>query len=756
MIVIGEGSLTAKIALIGEAPGKEEDKLGRPFVGGSGRILDAFLYKVGIDRFNCYLDNVMQTRPPDNNFDVFYTDKRKRKVPTPELIEGRKRLINTLSNIKPNVTVALGNEALRALTKCDVIGKWRGSILYNENIGKVIPTFHPAAVMKNWEFAPLLAFDLRRAKEESANFNYKIPERHIIIEPTFEKVMEFLDKILEDKYGHITFDIETSGEYITAFGISTSPTEAISIPFYKGNEPYWSAEALELIWFKIAKVMESEVPKYAQNAQFDCSFLKKYYGITVKNLVFDTMCGHTTVYAEIPKGLDTLCSIYTRQPYYKHWRTSGSDKVFFTYNAMDACITHECAEKIIQEMEESDLLGFYYMTVHSLLTPLMEIQLRGVRVDLEERDKAVADITPKIDLMQSKLNELVGHEVNVMSPKQLSILFYQDLKLPVKTHRRTGRITTDEDAIEELAKKHASPIFDLILGIRENKKLLSTYLKARLDEGRMHTSYIAGGTETGRLASRQSFLGTGTNLQNVPKGICREMFIPDEGKVFLNADLSQAEARVVAWLANEEALIKIFMDGGDVHREVAAWIFSKDAKQVTSYEREKAKRTVHAANYGIGPRKFASVVGCEYNEAVSLINRYFQVFPNIKMLQNRVVVGLKTSRTMTTPLGRKRIFFGRWGDELFREAYAFVPQSTVGELANIGMVKVWSEVRARKLDAQIMLLVHDNIVIQCRPESVEEMKSILKECMEIPIIINGRSLTIPIGIKEGGNWDECS
>jgi DNA polymerase-1 len=276
---------------------------------------------------------------------------------------------------------------------------------------------------------------------------------------------------------------------------------------------------------------------------------------------------------------------------------------------------------------------------------------------------------------------------------------------------------------------------------------MSTYLT---DEGeRIRCSYVVGGTKTGRLSSRESIFGSGTNLQNIPKGVCRRMFIPDEGKVFIEADLSQAEARVVAYLSGEEKLIELFEGGGDVHKQVAAWIYSKDVCQVEGQERELAKRLVHASNYGIGPRTFAHHAGIKEGEARVLLQRYFDTFPKIKEWHLRTQASLSKSKTLVTPMGRKRHFYGRWGDQLFREVYAYVPQSTVADVLNLAMIRF----NCMSVDEQIMLQIHDAFVIQTPKDKVESSIGKLRGAFCITVTINSYEFVIPVGIKVGNNWD---
>jgi len=727
IVVPFEGPEHAKIYIVGEAPGK---------------------HRIG---------NVMRVRPINDKFSYFYNGK----YPKPELVEGRRYLIEDIKRCNPNVVVALGNEPLVTLMGYKDIMNWRGSILWSRKAQcKVIPSIHPAALFRMWENVPLAMFDFKRVKEESESSELVIPKKNLIVKPTFAQVMDYIENFRECGK-RMAFDVETTDLWITAIALSNNPLEAISIPFTLGNgAPYWVDSDEELIWKGLKRLMEDEsVEKVAQNAQFDVLLLKlNPYHIDVRGLVLDTMCAHHTIYPELRKSLAVLTSIYTRQPYYKHWSNTSDDIRFWKYNAMDAAVTLEASVAIEKELKEFGVWDFYHRLVHPLIPILMEMQLRGVKIDIPEWKKFKAETITSLAELQAELCKLVGREVNVMSPKQLKKLLYRNMNLPPQYKKGTARITTDEDALKKLAVRYPSRLFDLILDIRGKRKVLSTYIENLFGEdGRARSSYIiggdnegVGGTETGRLSSRESIFGTGTNLQNIPKGSCRRMFIADEGKVFIESDLSQAEVRVVAYLSEETKLIDLFTKGGDIHTQNAAWIFDKQVEEVKKEEREMAKRLVHASNYGIGPRTFAHYAGIGEREAKRLLEKYFTTFPRIRSWHYEVQSHLKKNRTLVTPLGRKRTFFDRWGESLFREAYAYIPQSTVGDVLNLALIKL----KEKFPDLEVMLQIHDAFVIQVPKETVGMWVSRVNEAFNIPLNIRGRTLIIPVKHKVGKNWDE--
>lgn len=755
------GPKDAKIMLVGEAPGAEEELRGIPFVGGAGKILNGLLRDAGINRDECYITNVMTVRPVNNDFGNFYVDKS-RKVPRDILLEGIERLKNEIVEVNPNIIVAFGNEPMKALTGLEKITKRRGSILLtecNDQRYKVLATIHPAGVMRLWEYRPLVLFDLKKALKESAFPGINRIERRWKKIESIPELQADIKEYLKAEF--LSFDIETCNNQVSSISFAPNATNSFSIPIQIYDKSFWTPEEELIVWQLIKQLLESPIKKIGQNANFDMFFLQTTIGIKVNNLWLDTMNAFHDLYPELPKALDLLCSLYTDQPYYKDTITTD----FFHYNCLDSMITYECAMKIEEELKTFNTHKLYHENTHPVLEPLLEMQVRGHRIDMKKKVLAAESVREDVIVSQKRLDEAVGYELNVNSPKQMKTFLYTDLNLPPVISRKTGTVTADETALRKLAKAYPNPVFDLIIQIRGQRKLLSTYLEASTDpDGRFRCRYILFGTETGRLSSKLSWTETGGNLQNVPKGIAREIFIPDEGKMFMSGDLSQAELRVVAYLANEQQFIKVFETGGDVHRMVASHMFDKPEDEINKEERELGKRIVHASNYGMGAGKLAELSGMSYHESEEKMNLYHLHFPKIRIWHMEVEQQLKKTRMLTTPIGRKRMFFGRWDKSLLRDAYSYVPQSTVADIALKGMVNLYQYL---PVECDIVFNIHDEIVIQIPIEDpvmsggdnniwLEHMKKIIIKCMSVPITIRDKTFTIPVGIKVGMNWNEVS
>jgi DNA polymerase-1 len=754
MTVLPEGPEQAKIMLIGEAPGETEEKEGRPFCGVAGKVLNGILEECGIKREEVRVSNVMQERPPGNNFDHFYTKNEKgKKVPSVALLESYARLQSEIAACSPNVIVPLGNEAMKAILGYSGVMNYRGSIL-SSNLGKCIPTIHPASIARQWSFRPAVVADFQRIKEQSEFPEIIRTPQKLSIAYSTQAALEALEEVERTKYA--AFDIETETDQITCISFSWEENQAVSIPFwFAGNTLRNESDEL-VLWRRIRDIMgNAEIKKVAHNGAYDIEFLQTKYGIRTEGYVLDTMVAFHVLYLELPKGLDFLCSLYTDLPYYKHEINTEDMDTYFTYNAKDSLVTFLCAKEIEVELRERNLFEFYQTHMHRLIFVLLDMQLRGVRFDTEMCAKLRKEIRHEVDALTEEFKRIAG-DINPASPKQLTEWLYTKEGYPkqLKKDKATGKvsITANEEALETCRKIRANPAIDTLLLIREKSKLLSTYLEVKLDDDRrIRCAYNITGTETGRLSSSATARGTGTNLQNIPNGDVKRLFLADEGKTLLNADLSQAEARVVACLAGEERLIRLFEEGGDIHRRNASVIFRKKELEVTDEERQLAKRVIHASNYGMGPVTFSKNAGIPVSEARRLLNQYFATYPRIKVWHMQIQNLLKNTRRLRAPSGRERVFFNRFDESLTKEGLAFIPQETVGTIVNDALIELYED-KEHKLE--LLLQVHDSILCQCPLSWVGEGIDRLKRAMLKPIKINSRTLLIPVDVKVGSNWKD--
>ena len=430
----------------------------------------------------------------------------------------------------------------------------------------------------------------------------------------------------------------------------------------------------------------------------------------------------------------------------------GNHNFFTTYglvsNCLDACVTLQCALKLREEAEEFGVWDYYCKHVNPLIWPLLQMQSHGLLVDAEARKSAAARVTEIIADYEATIEDVLGHPLNVNSPKQMKETLYVELGLPKQM--KDGVVTADEKALAKLKKKFPdNPLLDLVLRTRREKKLLGTYLTIPYDDdGYMRCSYNIAGTKGARISSSKTIFGTGGNLQNVPTGIARKVLIAEPGKIFICGDLSQADARCVAYLAQEESMIEIFKDTSvDFYAEVSKMVFG------SGEDRQLVKKLVHAVNYGMGANSLSAEAEIPVNDARNALTAYNNTFPRIGVWHMQIENQVRKTRILTTPFGRKRIFFGRLDAHTFRDAYACIPQSTVSEVLHIAIVAAHGCLPDY---ADILLHIHDSFVCQCPPENEQEIRDMYHRVYNVPITIHRRTFTIPIKIKVGKDWDEIS
>lgn len=333
--------MTYKLAIVGEAWGAEEARARAPFVGASGQELTRMLSEAGIHRADCFLTNVFNVKPePTNDIENLCTDKnlglvdrgplKAGKFCRPELASELERCGRELRETKPNVILALGNTAVWfCLGPGNSIGKIRGTVTSGK-FGKVIPAFHPAAILRDWSLRAVTVLDFAKARRESEFPEIRRPERTVYIEPDLADMEWFYaEKIIPCQ--SLSFDIETSGDQITCIGFAPDHSNALVVPFVDPRKPgasYWdSADAERLAWDFVRRVLACPQPKIAQNGLYDIHFLWRQYGIPVTNAGEDTMLMHHSLYPESQKGLGFLGSIYTNESAWKLLGRKGVETI---------------------------------------------------------------------------------------------------------------------------------------------------------------------------------------------------------------------------------------------------------------------------------------------------------------------------------------------------------------------------------------------------------------------------------------------
>ena len=722
--VPGMGPKDADIMIVGEAPGEQEALTGKPFMGAAGRRLNKWLGTAGILRNRCYITNVVKVRPPANKYDRLEELGVSEADFIPELVE-------EIKEVQPKVIVALGNNAMRVLTGNESgIMKRRGSFypltLVPDIDIPVLVTLHPAARIFSTrpELSSICAFDLKRAKNR-VNGELEQNQCEYIFRPGPSDVAEFL----QSRYDKPTVvDIEFIHGRVTCIGVGDAHVAMVIPITHTDGKPYWNEEDELNIWEEFQKFWDVS-PIIGQNFSFDMTKLFNWVGLP-KNFYFDTLVAHAVLYPTWKHDLALLTSIYTNMPYYKDevkdWKGRITDESLWGYNAKDIEATYLVYEGLLEELEEEGMREFYFGHVHPEILVYLEMGLRGVRVDTEKKKKLAQEMKEKIIEAEHLLEELVGRSVNVGSPKQVSDLLYKQLKIKGKG--------TDKRQLKKLAARYADtsigPIIQLVNKIRQMRKLLSSYLEPPTSpDGRWRTSYSVTGAISGRLSARKFADGSGLNMQTVPPEV-RPLIIADEGMTLAESDLSQAEARVVAWEADDPKMKQFFLEGGDVHQRVA------DAMGVT---RKLAKGVSHGSNYGLGVNLLSEMIGLPVKQARELQNAYFMQFPGVKRRMRKIDSAVRQRKPYYNPFGRRMTYWGFINHDTLKSAYSFFPQGTVADIIHRAARKL------RKEYPWIILLLnnHDSLVYEAPKERIKEAAEIVEKYLQEPVVINGEELSIP-------------
>ncbi len=779
VIVRPEGDPASPIALVGEAPGEEEEKHGVPFyhLAAAGGLLNLQLEIAGIPRHMCYVTNVVKERPPNGSIDSFiYKGRGDKIVTTAEYHKYEEALRIELKMIKANVVVALGNPALYALTRHWGIGKWRGSILHSPFINKkIIPTFHPAASLRGqYIWRHLIARDLRLAKAESTTPEVILPKRNIIVEPTYDETLRYLAHLPR----MIGFDVEVLRGELSCFSVAKAWNDVIVVPLTKSNRPYFTPEHEANIMRILSRILEDDkAKKVGQNLLFDSSFMYMKYGVRMTNMD-DTMVAHRILYPDFPFGLDFITTEYTRQPYYKadgkmHMKYGMSEDKFWIYSGLDSAVALEAFPKIMERLKDNKVT--YYRQV-ATVEPLLFMYARGVKVDVEGMANKAAGCDKRLETLNARLTRQVGHLLNANSSKQMKEYFQEEkglkpyTKWVKKDGRRVQTVTYDETAMIRIARR-GYPEAQTILDIRGLVKLKGTYLDFKMDDDkRLRSSVNPVGTKNGRFSSSKTIFGTGMNLQNQPPEV-KEFLIADDGYVAYEPDLATAETRIVAAIGPVPSLLEAFAKGEDVHSLTAGLMFGKDPRDVSDEdgssslgtgrfsERFWGKKTNHELAYDLGYRKFALQYQMSEKEAKELINAWHRIYPEVRSSYHMwVKEELRATKRLTNLFGRTRIFLGEWGGDLFRDGYAFTPQSTVPDMINErGILKIHHD-QKRFRHVELLNQVHDSMWMQIPLSVGWEYHAAalleLKASLEQVLVWKAIEFTIPVDIKMGLNYKD--
>lgn len=757
--VPAHGPLTAQVALVGEAPGAEEIRARRPFVGPSGQWQDRMMLHAGINPASVYKTNVIKRRPTDIA-EVIKFGAKSIEI-TDEFVAWREALYLELAKTEANVIVAVGAIALYALTGHQGIMKWRGSILRWQD-RKVIPIIHPAALLRRESIAGgdspgalvnVAQQDWRRVYAEASSRDYTGYSDKWLLEPTYPQIVAFMQRCA--KAGICAIDIEVQNGELSCFGVALASDEAMCIPFLKNGKSVYEAREELAIMRGLAGFLESKaVVKIGQNLTFDAGFLFRKYGIRCENLE-DTMIAWAVAFPDLPKRLAMITSLMTRREYYKDdgktWETLLTPESFWVYNCKDAAVCMEVWPKLVQVLGRQNNREAYERQ-RSVIQSWIYATERGMRVHKDWLPDARACTDTHLAALIEEWN-IRTNGVSPGSPVQLKTLFYSTLGHVPFMNRKTGKATTDKSALQRLAAVGCVEA-KMLMRIRREAKITSTYFHGQLDaDHRIRSSVNPAGAATGRPSSSKTIFKTGMNQFNLPPRF-KQLVFADPGYTLYVLDLSQAENRIVAYVANEGAMMAAFERGDDVHRLTASLIFRVLLSEVTPAMRKVAKACNHGLNYGLGYKRFALMLQIREQEAKLLVERYHQIYPNIRQVFHAFVErSLVTNRTITNCYGRARVFMGEVDSKMRLAANAQIPQSSVTDHMNLYGIRQLYGNQALFGPAEFLCSVYDSLVFQV-PLAVDwkhhaEMLTCLVRSLQTPLHWGTREFVIPVDVRIG-------
>jgi DNA polymerase I len=513
-----------------------------------------------------------------------------------------------------------------------------------------------------------------------------------------------------------------------------------------------------------------QAKKLGQHVKYDRHVFANH-GIEVQGYAHDTMLQSYVLEVHMPHGLSSLALRHLGRSgiTFEDLCGKGAHQISFDqvdiakaaeYSSEDSEQTLDVHQVLWPQIEANDKLTFIYELEIASSEALYRIERNGVLIDAPRLAAQSHELGQRIVQLEAEAYEIAGQPFNLASPKQLGEIFFDKLGMPVVKKTATGARSTDEEVLEKLAEDYPLPA--KLLEHRSLSKLKGTYtdklaLLALPRTGRVHTHYAQAVAVTGRLSSNDP------NLQNIPVRTpegrrVREAFVAPAGSVIASADYSQIELRIMAHISNDEALLKAFHDGLDVHRATAAEVFGVAVDQVSSEQRRYAKVINFGLIYGMSAFGLARNLGIDNTAAKNYIARYFERYPGVKLYMESTRATAKQKGYVETVFGRRLQLAGIQSAKgaqlagLERAAINAPMQGTAADLIKLSMVKVQQVLDDEKRATKMIMQVHDELVFEVPDDEVDWLKT------EIPRLMAGvAQLQVPLlaEVGVGANWDQA-
>lgn len=802
-----------RLAIIGEAPGADEEAYGKPFIGASGRLLDSILSASGILRSGCFVGNICKYRPPGNEIKAFGYDH-------PKVQEGWTELQQELKTYAPHCILSLGNTPLHFFTNRVGITSWQGSILQSQ-FGKLVPALHPAAILREYKGWPLLRLFTLRARQEAESPELLLPKRNLELDFTCDEICYRLDNWPSLQKASI--DIEGGLSAWSCVSVADRLDRGFIIAWSKFTESEQARIAVSFSRF----CYRSDIPKTLQNGLYDRFVLAYGFKILVRNQHDDSMVKQWEIYPELPKGLETITQIWTREPNYKglmiYTQTDMKRRIKAgTYDAnesernkykgciLDSCVTLEASEAMSNALSP-DALRHYRFNM-DLLSPLLYMELRGIRYDKTLAATEFAQVQAAVAECSSRLflragYSLCGAKGSVSSTKLKKCLYHEKGYPEQKIGKGAAqRVTTDVTALLNLSKKFShDPFLADILLHRKLESLQETLAITTDPDGRVRCGYNLVGTETGRLTCYTSPTGSGANLQTITKKL-RKLYLADEDCWLFQCDLSGADGWTVAahcLFHGDPTMWEDYNSGLKPARIIAlmyeSGVEATRCSRTELKERCRAvdddgwlyfacKRIQHASNYGVQWKTGCAQIATDSYKMTgtpvwvdrqtfeTLQRLYFVRYSGIFQWHNWCGRQVEDGKDLTSASGHTRRFFGRrktWNPktrtvsfdhETWKEWLADEPQEVTTYATNMALHKLWHDNDNRitntnnrvQFRAEPLHHMHDALVGQFAKSEVDWARGKITSCFNNKVRVANVEFVIPFEGKFGRSWGELS
>ena len=672
--------------------------------------------------------------------------------------------------------------------KDDLKGKQREKIIQNKELAylsKELGTINTKVPIEDTlKDFKVEEWDREKVLEIFKRLNFKryIERFNLTEEKQENKTLEDLFKIIEIQQIDETLKIIKQQKKIYYY-ITTKQTNnpndiikeeinAIYIYNNEKNEIYYITNKNERLKEFLKNIFEENaIEKYGFNLTHDYILLKQI-DITMENLKYDAQVAAYILNSTKSKyTIEELAEEYLNLDIAQYIEEEKQEQInlFEAEQAEEktqntekntGAIYSYCIQKLynitIQKLEEINALKLFNNIDMPTVEVLSNMQWNGMYLSVDELDKYGDEIKQKIEKLTQEIYELCGEEFNINSPKQLGEILFEKLKLPVLKKTKSG-YSTDVEVLEKLKPEH--PVIEKILEYRQVMKLNSTYvegLKPYINQQtkRIHSFFHQTITATGRISS------TEPNLQNIPTRDelgkrLRKVFKPADGYVYIDADYSQIELRVLAHISGDENMTQAFKDGEDIHKQAASKVFGVPIENVTKQQRSNAKAVNFGIVYGISDYGLGVQLGISRREAKKYINQYLEKYSGIKTFMDNITKEAEEKGYVETLFHRRRYVpelksnnfvvrnFGK------RVAMNTPIQGTAADIMKIAMISVYKKLKEKNMGSKIVLQVHDEMIIEAKKEEKEEVKAILKQSME-----TATKLNVPLiaDVSEAQNW----